>query len=582
MLTGESGVGKSTWIDAFANYCTFSSGGVFPVPCTIQIPDPTTKQMVTISSDGNDKAVAQATKVGESVTQSPDVYSFQYENTQINVLDTPGMNDTQGHDRDKEHVNNILKLLSTYHEIHAICILLKASESRLSDALKYALTELMRHLDTDACNSVIFIFTYGHKPDQTQSILQEFLTANKIDIPLPPTKPTIYCFENQAVNYIVQCKNKIAQSEDDEEDAMRHWKRSVRSTTAMFHYVCSLKPHSLVKINKIHNAEHLSEELSRIVLDILMCIFEDESKLYQKKKDAETLKQQIVENPAKCATEDLKKLLYVTESKVVRRGLDYTNVVCEASRCCKVVNGKIEYPQVCCEHCISPWMDFCLYVGWTGECRVCGCEQGKHQWSRTETQIVEEVVYRPDDEAVAKIVNSDQKLSVINKAISENESLIKKCKSEGEMMLKAHAQLNSFVSQNVLTTRDDKLSTILKDRIEAHEAAAKLKHRSKTREAANDTEEELEELKRVQCQYDEQSQEMKKKTYSVEDLDELMQEIYKLPQKGEELRKAMEVEEDSKRKFVQKSRNSHITNFAGNFAGMAANAMFSWLKNKVM
>jgi len=64
----------------------------------------------------------------------------------------------------------------------------------------------------------------------------------------------------------------------------------------------------------------------------------------------------------------------------------------------------------------------------------------------------------------------------------------------------------------------------------------------------------------------------------VEDLDELMQEIYKLPQKGEELRKAMEVEEDSKRKFVQKSRNSHITNFAG----MAVNAAFSWLKNKVM
>jgi len=162
LLIGETGVGKSTWINAFANYCKFSSleeavqaGGLFPIPCTVQMRHPVTKQMMGISSDGNVIAIAsQTAKVGESVTRMPFEYIFQYGDTQINVIDTPGLidtRDTRGHDKDKEHVSNILRLLSTYDKIHAICILLKASETRLSLNLKYILTELLRHLDTGAC-----------------------------------------------------------------------------------------------------------------------------------------------------------------------------------------------------------------------------------------------------------------------------------------------------------------------------------------------------------------------------------------------------------------------------------------------
>jgi len=340
ILIGESGVGKSTWINAFANYCTFSSveeavkaGGVFPIPCTFETE---TDETIHISSDGNViPATSHAAEVGESVTQMPGVYSFEYKNTQINLIDTPGMNDTQDtsdHDKDKQHVNDILSILSTYDEIHAICILVKASENLLSKALKYTLTELLGHLDKDACNNVIFVFTYAastnFNPVKIQKILQKFLKDKEVRIPL--TKSTVYCFENNTMDYLAECKTKIPQAQDDHSKIFAHtnWEKSARSTIEMLDYVrsSSFTPHSLAKIN----AQHKIEVLCEVVLDTLFCISTDEDDLEQKKEEAETMKARIEENPAKFASRDLKKSLYVTETKVIRKPLDYTNVVCES------------------------------------------------------------------------------------------------------------------------------------------------------------------------------------------------------------------------------------------------------------
>ena len=84
LLIGESGVGKSRWINAFANYCKFRSleeavkaGGLFPIHCTFPIRDPQTGRMIYISSKGNDTtAISQPITVGDSVTKIPEDYGF--------------------------------------------------------------------------------------------------------------------------------------------------------------------------------------------------------------------------------------------------------------------------------------------------------------------------------------------------------------------------------------------------------------------------------------------------------------------------------------------------------------------------
>ena len=111
LLIGESGVGKSRWINAFANYCKFRSleeavkaGGLFPIHCTFPIRDPQTGRMIYISSKGNDTtAISQPITVGDSVTKIPEDYGFVYEDVVINLIDTPGLmstGDTSDHSID--------------------------------------------------------------------------------------------------------------------------------------------------------------------------------------------------------------------------------------------------------------------------------------------------------------------------------------------------------------------------------------------------------------------------------------------------------------------------------------------------
>ena len=488
LLIGESGVGKSTWINAIANYCKFTSlkkamkaDGFFPIDYDLQLTHTETKEKMCVSSEG--KAVhaeRPAAKVGESVTENPNEYVFQHENFQIHLIDTPGLNDTRDrgtsdHAKDKERVKNILRLLSSYDEIHAICILVKASETRLSDALTYTITEILKYLDKDACNNIIFIFTYASstsfESDTTQSLIEKFLKENKLDIPLPPDKQTIYSFDEGPVNYLVQCNNNIPQTEDDEDDAQRNWRRSTRSMKEMLRYVCGLKPHSLARIHEIFNTEQTIGVLSKLVLENVMCAVKDVVELESKKRDLERMKTQISNDPHSYAQQHLKELLTVTQRKVVHRSLDCTNVVCESSRCSRVDQNGETVTQVCCKNCRGRWMYMCSRMNWLARCKVCGCGRSTHEWITTMTEIVE--VQKEDESLIREILDSDSALKKINTAISEFEDRVTKCKDETRQMLGICAKLNGFVRSNVLfaTVNDasgitgDTLSRSLQNRI---------------------------------------------------------------------------------------------------------------------
>jgi len=554
-LIGETGLGKSTWINFFANYCKFHSleeavqaGGLFPIPCYFETADPQTGHMISISSEGTGVTpVSKVSEVGKSVTQYPNEYVFKHENTLIKLMDTPGLmdtGDTSDHSVDKEHISNILRLLSSYDEIHAICILLKAGESRLSKAFEYTLTEILRYIDRDARDNVIFIFTHAactnFKPDKTQSILQMFLKENKLHVPLPPDRPTIYCFENDTMQYLALCKNKIPQTEDDQEDAQRNWNKSVRSTTGMISYVCRLTPHSLAGIKEIYSAEHTIGVLSKLLLETLLCVFKDVDDMESKKKEAEDLKEQISKHPEDYAQHDFKEILFIPETKVLRKELGYMNVVCEGPKCSIVAAGNIVYPQTCCENCGKSWKFWCDKMTWGSLCKVCGCDKSKHEWRTTKTEIFTE--YKRDETVIKKIVDSSSALQEINRSIAECENQVKMCKEETEQMLRTCAKLNIFLCKNALMEHNDELSKILKNKIQTYETAD-----AKT--APN-----LEYLKQIQRQYNHFWAKERNNHHNVR---ELVQQLYRLPMRGNELKTAMEKEERARQTAIEIGRKSN-------------------------
>jgi len=161
------------------------------------------------------------------------------------------------------------------------------------------------------------------------------------------------------MQFLAECKNKIEHSEEDVNDELYSWRKSISSTQNLLRYICNLEPHSLKVMMSINNASHTVSMMSKLLLDMTMCIANDVGDMKEKEKEAERIKQQIAKNPKSFASDTLRALLHVTETTVTTKKLEHQNVVCESGPCGKVVEveegGKkftcIVYPQVCCESC---------------------------------------------------------------------------------------------------------------------------------------------------------------------------------------------------------------------------------------
>ena len=434
--------------------------------------------------------------------------------------------------------------------------MIKANVTRLSEAFQYTLTEIFKHLDKAACNNVIFIFTNAgsskFKTDETQPVLQRFLSDNKLPIVLPPEKPTIYCFENDTVKYLAECRNKIPHDEEADDDAQRSWKRSVRTTKELLAYICALEPHSLAVMMSINDATNMVSMMSEILLKTMMCMFKDVKELEDKKRDAKEMKENITRNPENFASYDLKSLLFVEETKLVTKALNHTNVVCESTKCAKTEHDLIVGPQVCCRNCRcnSFIMYFCSSTGWLGVCRICGCSKSQHKFRTTETKVVKELVYRPDSRVIDQIVDSNGALKQINEGISQFDKRIKEYSQETHQMIDICAKLNAFARHKALLgglAANDELLQCLENQQQIY---AQSTHRHR----------EADYLEKIKSQYKQRlsSAISMPSRYNVQDVpvQKLIDQLCKLPMKGGEIKQAVEEHEKSRRQVVEESKKS--------------------------
>ena len=266
LLLGETGSGKSTWINGLANCVSFQTlneaekaHGSFPIRATFRVINPETYKEQLIATD---KSVGQDDDAaGESVTQEPRTYSFKHGEKTINVIDTPGLSDTTDassdtHETDKQHVDNILHFIGRFDKLHAICILLKPNQSRITKGFAYCITEILHNLHESASNNVIFIISNAKStdftPGYTLPTLKSFRHENSLDR-IRLDRDTIYCIENDTMQHIAEHVDGMKLDKNAHEAAEESWKRSARTTNDMLTYIQRLEPHDIAGTLGIRN-----------------------------------------------------------------------------------------------------------------------------------------------------------------------------------------------------------------------------------------------------------------------------------------------------------------------------------------
>ena len=575
LLLGETGTGKTTWINAFANYISFETlakaedaGGMFPIRATFNMFNPDTYEGLIIASDKNVLPTDHAAV--HSVTQEPRTYSFTHGAMAVNVIDTPGLFSTKDvlnetHSMDKQHVENILHFIGRFDKLHAICVFLKPNQPRITPSIEYCVTEILRNLHESASNNVIFIITNAKstnfKPGNTISTLRDFLRRNLLETRIELNKDTIYYFENDTVQHIAEHINGCSHDNDAEESTRKSWEKSVKTMTDMLANIQKLPPHDVDSTQCIYSIRRLIGILSNVLFEVVTCGVDNLETIEKKRKEISKRRSEIQNSPEDFVPEDLQNVLYTKIQKIDVRKLEHSNTVCKSPQCSLVVGNKRHFRQICCEKCtgfITLWT--CrAFEGITGaKCRHCKCERAMHQWQATKTELKKEVLFDRSEEGIDKVLNRDDALRELNAYCEKLEKSTSQIANEQKQMLETGAILSLFLQKNAILsgTASDNLGTCLRNEYEAFKYATLEIGQEKKRQITNTDAKEVDSMVKedmlVATQHTENLQKLIKeydeyynkasdsgKFYTTPEVRRVIDELYRLPENGETLKAAV-------------------------------------------
>jgi len=470
LILGETGVGKSTWVNAFANYVMYGNLQeaereeiICLIPSSFTMTDDNYQEkLITIGQDNNESFVK-----GQSATQYPRAYILEGE-YKIRLIDTPGIGDTRGIEQDKKNVANILAFLSNFDEIHGICILLKPNNARLNVMFQFCIKELLTHLHRSAAKNIIFCFTNArgtfYKPGDTLPALKKLLEDNP-DVEITLSKQTIYCMDNESFRFLAALKNGVLFDEKDRQDYSASWDRSVKETARLLEYVVSLQPHKTQDTLTLNDARRLVVNLSRPIAEISQNIQTNIAVLEDKKKEVTSSKQSV---------QTLLKNLYIPKIDIEQKILDYPRTVCTSSKCVEVISDedgikKIHYKTHCHAHCSldgvqtdvvnNVALQNCSAMNSSNYCKVCGCSWTTHMHITYETYPVQKKII--DKSIKTQIESKEEGQREIEKFIQKLDERVEELKKEQQLITQASAKFACFLKQNAIAPYNDALAAYL-------------------------------------------------------------------------------------------------------------------------
>ncbi|CAF3801679.1 unnamed protein product [Adineta steineri] len=254
LLLGETGVGKSTFINAFINYLKFDTLHqaergqpivLIPVSFLLTVGDQFDEVVVDFGDIDPNESYERH---GQSVTQQCKSYLFDLNDKySLRLIDTPGIGDTRGIDQDTKNIDHILTYISNLSHVNAICLLLKPNTSRLNIFFRSCINQLLTYISPVGYKNIIFCFTNSratfYAPGDTGPLLQKMLVDGNFNIPFQKTNT--FCFDSESFRYLAARKRHINFDHYQEKEYTDSWNTSVTESIRLLNYIQTRQPYYL-------------------------------------------------------------------------------------------------------------------------------------------------------------------------------------------------------------------------------------------------------------------------------------------------------------------------------------------------
>jgi GTPase SAR1 family protein len=487
LILGETGVGKSTFINAFVNYLTFETLDfamkeedlTWVIPCsfdamTMDRTKPESKIQRTKIKVGDRKDEADGSR-GASATQQTTVYPVTIGTTTVRLIDTPGIGDTRGLEFDRKNMSDIIETLGSYDDLHGVLILLKSNSARLTPSFSFCIKELLRNLHRDAARNMAFGFTNtrisNYTPGDTLGPLEQLLDEHP-DVGLSTSTNAMYCFDSESFRYLAAYKNNFVMP--NEEDFRRSWTHSKEEAFRLLNHFQSRQPHMIKSTTSLHGTREVISMLTYPMTDMSKTI---RANISLCEDQVQELKDTRLKGDA------LRQRLQIEKISLSLKPLGHHRTVCRDDACFEVRqnddgDGFFIYSEPCHDHC---WLDEikadtlqqpglinCTAFGGHQDCQRCGHPWQLHMHVIMETVETKEIV---NDSGVEKLLDDHQDIIEAKQAAIEDlRQLVLEYKDEHDQIQRAAARFADFLQREAIVVVNDKTQAYIEHLINEEDA----------------------------------------------------------------------------------------------------------------